>query len=86
MGDTDVEARLAALALFQVDAPLMAMALNAIFDTACSPTARGPGRHRRPRSVVFDEAENRIHAQKSIRRGVSRARTGAARIAADRAW
>ncbi len=64
------EARLAALEPFQVDAPLMGHAApNAIF-MHCLPAHRGEEVTEDvidgPRSVVFDEAENRIHAQKSI--------------------
>ena len=70
MGDTDAEARLAALEPFQVGAPLMSHAApNAIF-MHCLPAHRGEEVTEDvidgPRSVVFDEAENRIHAQKSI--------------------
>ena len=70
MGDTDAEARYAALEPFQVDAPLMRHAApNAIF-MHCLPAHRGEEVTEEvidgPRSVVFDEAENRIHAQKSI--------------------
>ena len=70
MGDTDAEARLAALEPYQVDEPLMALAApNAIF-MHCLPAHRGEEVTEDvidgPRSVVFDEAENRIHAQKSI--------------------
>jgi ornithine carbamoyltransferase len=70
MGDTDAEQRYAALAPFQVDAPLMGHAApNAIF-MHCLPAHRGEEVTEDvidgPHSVVFDEAENRIHAQKSI--------------------
>jgi ornithine carbamoyltransferase len=70
MGDTDADARYAALEPFQVDAPLMGHAApNAIF-MHCLPAHRGEEVTEDvidgPRSVVFDEAENRVHAQKSI--------------------
>ncbi len=70
MGDTDAEARYAALEPFQVDEPLMGYAApNAIF-MHCLPAHRGEEVTEDvidgPRSVVFDEAENRVHAQKSI--------------------
>ena len=70
MGDTDADARYAALEPFQVDAPLMGHAApNAIF-MHCLPAHRGEEVTEDvidgPHSVVFDEAENRIHAQKSI--------------------
>lgn len=70
MGDTDADERYAALEPFQVDAPLMGYAApNAIF-MHCLPAHRGEEVTEDvidgPRSVVFDEAENRVHAQKSI--------------------
>jgi ornithine carbamoyltransferase len=70
MGDTDADERYAALEPFQVDAPLMSYAApNAIF-MHCLPAHRGEEVTEEvidgPRSVVFDEAENRVHAQKSI--------------------
>jgi ornithine carbamoyltransferase len=70
MGDVDAEARYAALEPFQVDKPLMGRAAaNAIF-MHCLPAHRGEEVTEDvidgPRSVVLDEAENRIHAQKSI--------------------
>ncbi|HVN01967.1 MAG TPA: ornithine carbamoyltransferase [Caulobacteraceae bacterium] len=70
MGDTDAEARLEALGPYQVDEALMALAApNALF-MHCLPAHRGEEVTERvidgPASVVWDEAENRIHAQKSI--------------------
>jgi ornithine carbamoyltransferase len=70
MGDTDADRRYAALEPFQVDGPLMACAApNAVF-MHCLPAHRGEEVTEDvidgPHSVVFDEAENRIHAQKSI--------------------
>jgi ornithine carbamoyltransferase len=70
MGDTNVEERMATLAPFQVtQASMDAAADHAIF-MHCLPAHRGEevvssvidGHH----SVVFDEAENRLHAQKAI--------------------
>ena len=70
MGDTDHDERLDALELYQVDAGLMALAAsNAVF-LHCLPAHRGEevtddvidG----PASLIWDEAENRLHAQKSI--------------------
>jgi ornithine carbamoyltransferase len=70
MGDQDKDARMAALGPFQVDEPLMdCAASNAVF-LHCLPahreeevtTAVMDG----PRSLIWDEAENRIHAQKSV--------------------
>ena len=70
MGDTDADARFAALEPFQVDAPLMARAASGAIFMHCLPAHRGEevteGVIDGPQSVVFDEAENRVHAQKSI--------------------
>jgi ornithine carbamoyltransferase len=70
MGDTDAEQRLAALEPFQVDEPLMAYAAADALFMHCLPAHRGEevteGVIDGPRSVVWDEAENRVHAQKSI--------------------
>ena len=70
MGDQDAEARLAALEPFQVDEALMAGAAPSALFMHCLPAHRGEevteGVIDGPSSVVWDEAENRIHAQKSI--------------------
>jgi len=70
MGDQDAEARLAALEPFQVDEPLMSGAAPDALFMHCLPAHRGEEVTDAvidgPRSVVWDEAENRIHAQKSI--------------------
>ena len=74
MGQGHAHNKLAAMAPFQVDAQLMALAgANATF-LHCLPAHRGEevtdpvidG----PQSAVWDEAENRIHAQKSVLRWV----------------
>ena len=70
MGDEDHAARVEAFALFQVDAELMAItAPHAIF-LHCLPAHRGEEVTAEvidgPRSRVWEAAENRIHAQKSI--------------------
>lgn len=70
MGDTDTDARVAALSPFAVDDALMANAArNAIF-LHCLPAHRGEEVTDAvidgPRSAVWDEAENRIHAQKAV--------------------
>jgi ornithine carbamoyltransferase len=70
MGDEDAEARQAALEPFQVDEPLMARAAPGAIFMHCLPAHRGEEVTDAvidgPRSVVWDEAENRVHAQKSI--------------------
>jgi ornithine carbamoyltransferase len=70
MGDVDHEARVAAFAPYQVDEALMALAARDAVFLHCLPAHRGEevtaGVIEGPRSLVWDEAENRIHAQKSI--------------------
>ena len=70
MGDQDAEARLAALEPYQVDAALMDHAASDALFMHCLPAHRGEEVTDTvidgPNSVVWDEAENRIHAQKSI--------------------
>ncbi|MEZ5774909.1 MAG: ornithine carbamoyltransferase [Hyphomicrobiaceae bacterium] len=70
IGDTDVERRMELLGPYRVDEALMARAAgNAVF-LHCLPAYRGnevtAGVIDGPQSVVFDEAENRLHAQKAI--------------------
>jgi ornithine carbamoyltransferase len=70
MGDTDHDERLAALEPYQVDDKLMDLAAgNGVF-LHCLPAHRGEevtdAVMDGPRSLVWDEAENRIHAQKSV--------------------
>jgi ornithine carbamoyltransferase len=70
MGDTDGARRKKILAPFGVDASLMSEAARGAIFMHCLPAYRGrevtadviDG----PQSVVFDEAENRLHAQKAI--------------------
>jgi ornithine carbamoyltransferase len=70
MGQTGAEARIAAMAPYQVNDALMALARPDALFLHCLPAHRGEevtdsvldGRQ----SVIWDEAENRIHAQKSI--------------------
>ena len=70
MGDFDHDERLAALAPYQVDEPLMALSKPDALFLHCLPAHRGEemteGVIDGPQSVVWDEAENRIHAQKAI--------------------
>ena len=70
MGDKDHDARLAGLAAYQVDAPLMSLAAPDALFLHCLPAHRGEEVTDEvidgPQSVVWDEAENRIHAQKAI--------------------
>ncbi|MEQ1887800.1 MAG: ornithine carbamoyltransferase [Alphaproteobacteria bacterium] len=70
MGDTDTANRHNLLAPYRVDAKLMALAGKDAIFMHCLPAHRGEevtvdvidG----PQSVVIDEAENRLHAQKGI--------------------
>jgi ornithine carbamoyltransferase len=70
MGDTDGEARIDALEPFQVDEQLMGLAAEHAIFMHCLPAHRGEEVTDEvidgPRSRVWDEAENRIHAQKSV--------------------
>ena len=70
MGDTDVDDRLKALGPYQVDARLMALASRDAVFLHDLPAHRGDEVTAEvidgPRSLVWDEAENRIHAQKGV--------------------
>lgn len=70
MGDTDHDERLAALEPYQVDDALMDLAKPDGVFLHCLPAHRGEEVTDAvldgPRSLVWDEAENRIHAQKSV--------------------
>lgn len=70
MGQEHAEQKLAVLAPFQVNEQLMAQATADALFLHCLPAHVGEevseGVFESPQSVVFDEAENRIHAQKSI--------------------
>ena len=70
MGDTDEGARRQALAPYQVNAALMKLAAKDALFMHCLPAHRGEEVTAEvidgPQSVVFDEAENRLHAQKAI--------------------
>jgi ornithine carbamoyltransferase len=70
MGQQHVHNKLAAMAPFQVNEALMAHAKPTARFLHCLPAHVGEevsqGVFEGPQSVVFDEAENRIHAQKSV--------------------
>ena len=70
MSDDPVESRHNMLAAFQVDERLMAQAAPDALFMHCLPAHRGEevtaGVIDGPASVVFDEAENRLHAQKAV--------------------
>jgi ornithine carbamoyltransferase len=70
MGDTDHEARVIAFEPYQVNEALMAVAAPDALFLHCLPAHRGEevtaGVIDGPQSVVWDEAENRIHAQKAV--------------------
>ena len=72
MGQAHAEAKLAAMTPFQVNAALIAEAKPDAVLLHCLPAHRGEEVTDEvldgPQSVVWDEAENRIHAQKSILR------------------
>ncbi len=71
MGEKDkVEERTALLAPYQINAGLMSHAKKNCLVMHCLPAERGreitDEMMEHPNSVVFDEAENRLHGQKSI--------------------
>ncbi len=70
MGDEDVERRHALLEPYRVDARLMRLAAPEALFMHCLPAHRGEEVTAEvidgPQSVVFDEAENRLHVQKAI--------------------
>jgi ornithine carbamoyltransferase len=70
MGQTEAAEKLAAMAPFQVDSALMAAASPDAIFLHCLPAHVGDEVSEEvfegTQSVVFDEAENRIHAQKSV--------------------
>ncbi|MCA0903598.1 ornithine carbamoyltransferase [Qipengyuania aquimaris] len=70
MGQDHAEAKLAAMAPFQVDADLMTLAKEDAKFLHCLPAHVGEevseDVFEGSQSVVFDESENRIHAQKAI--------------------
>jgi len=74
MGQSGAEARIAAMTPYQVNAELMALAAADARFLHCLPAHRGEEVTDAvidgPQSLVWDEAENRIHALKSILRWV----------------
>jgi len=62
--------RLASLSAFQVNGPVMDGAASDAIFMHCLPAYRGQEVTADvidgPKSVVFDEAENRLHAQKAL--------------------
>jgi len=72
MGQEHVHNKLAAMMLYQVNDLLMEQAKPDALFLHCLPAHRGeevmPSVIDGPQSVIWDEAENRIHAQKSVLR------------------
>ena len=70
MGQAHAEEKLAEMVPFRIDADLMSLAKSDAIFMHCLPAHVGEEVTQEvfegPRSVVFDEAENRIHAQKSV--------------------
>jgi ornithine carbamoyltransferase len=70
MGDLDHDARMDAFEAYQVDDALMDLAAKDAVFLHCLPAHRGEEVTDEvidgPRSLVWDEAENRVHAQKAV--------------------
>ena len=70
MGDLDKDERMAALPPFQVNKQLMTGAKSDAVFLHCLPAHRGEEVTDEvmdgPASAIWDEAENRIHAQKAV--------------------
>ena len=72
MGDDDTASRHNLLSAYQVNERLMGEAKNDALFMHCLPAHRDDEATSEvmdgPNSVIFDEAENRLHAQKAIMR------------------
>jgi len=70
MGESDAEAKRAALTPYRVDDELLDLASDDVVVLHCLPAHPGeeitPEALYGPRSAVFDQAENRLHAQKAL--------------------
>jgi len=70
MGDEDADKRLQDLSPYQVTADLMTRAKSTALFMHCLPAHRGEEVSADvidgPQSVIWDEAENRLHIQKAI--------------------
>jgi ornithine carbamoyltransferase len=70
MGEDDAEEKRAALAPYRVDEELLALASDRAVVFHCLPAHPGEEISAEalygPRSAVFDQAENRLHAQKAL--------------------
>jgi len=70
MGDTDAKQRLKDLMPYQVTQEIMEKAAKDALFLHCLPAHRGEEVAASvidgPQSAVFDEAENRLHAQKAV--------------------
>lgn len=70
MGDEDADKRMEVFSPYQVTSELMALAQDDALFMHCLPAYRGREVSAEvldgPQSVVFDEAENRLHVQKAI--------------------
>ena len=80
MGDTDYELRKSVFSpYYTVDEKLMKLAKPDALFMHCLPASRGQevtdGVMDGPQSVIFDEAENRLHVQKAIMSWLMRQKT-----------
>ncbi len=70
MGDTDAEKRMEVFSSYQVDQKLISLAKKDAIFMHCLPAYRGKEVTKEvidgPKSVVFQEAENRLHVQKAL--------------------